>query len=409
MSEYNLPNRTNDVAIQPNVSGIKNKLSWEWLKNYATFRAGIEVYIYYFKSKGVTNQLKVPPVRGGAPDFGKTDLFQEVPINFSAENYVIENYYDNSFRFYGIEFVPGIHLSYLSRTKELTTDPRFLLSYRTFWDMTLSSSIGWYSSFPQVNFFIFNQPFNQQPQVSTADYIKSEKSRHIVVGIEQQLPLGFSVKTEGFFNTYTRLLETDTQQGQGRLFRNSREVQVYGAELLLRFDAKIKDYNLYGWASYTYSDSISKSGLPLTVDPNGDKYFSSSFNQAHSVKLVAGFVFGKNTIGARFQLTSGFPYTDIVGAQKNNIANIERYSPIYGSPYTNTYPIAHSLDLRYSRTHTYKWGSVTWYIEVINSYYNRPENNLVWNYNKPYGADNPALKVNQASVIIPNFGVEIKF
>ena len=410
LSANNLPDRINDISIRPNVIGIKDKLSWEWLKNYATLRTGFDVNYYYFKSQGTTSQLKTRLVSSGQPDFGNNNLFEQVPVSFNAENFVVEGYADNSFKFFGVDFTPGVHASYLHRTKELRTDPRILLSYKTPWDTVISSSVGWYSSFPQVNFFIFNQPFNQQPQVSIANYIKSERGRHIVGGIEQKFLEDYSIKVEGFYNTYSNLLENDTQQGNGRLFRNSGAVEVYGAEFLFRFDSKIKTHNLYGWVSYTYSHSIATTGLPLTVDPNGDKYFRSSFDQTHSIKLVAGYKFKSNTIGARFQLVSGNPYTGIIGAQRNNIPGIERYSPVYGTPYGEQYPLSHSLDIRYSRTHTYKWGSITWYIEAINTYYYQPRNQQGWNYNYDYSAGaNPTLRINPASVIIPNFGVEIKF
>ena len=407
-SDVGLSKHEIDVSVRPNVLGIKDKLSWEWLKNYAILRTGFDISYYYFKSKGASVQnLNIPSINihSSIPNAQPT----QVPINFNAENFVVEGYADNSFKFFGINFTPGVHASYLHRTKELRTDPRILLSYKTPWDTVISSSVGWYSSFPQVNFFIFNQPFNQQPQVSIANYIKSEKGRHIVGGIEQKFLEDYSIKVEGFYNTYSNLLENDTQQGNGRLFRNSGAVEVYGAEFLFRFDSKIKTHNLYGWVSYTYSHSIATTGLPLTVDPNGDKYFRSSFDQTHSIKLVAGYKFKSNTIGARFQLVSGNPYTGIIGAQRNNIPGIERYSPVYGTPYGEQYPLSHSLDIRYSRTDTYKWGSITWYIEVLNAYYSQPRNQQGWNYNLDYAPSrNPTLGISP-STFYPSGGVEIRF
>ena len=150
--------------------------------------------------------------------------------------------------------------------------------------------------------------------------------------------------------------------------------------------------------------------MDILNNPYGRQYLSSEFEQPHSLKWVMGYIFGKNNIGLRFEVNSGFPYTPIISSTSDNIPGLERYSPVYGEPFSQRFPIDHRLDIRYTRTSIYKWGSIDWYIEIINVYFNRPPAQQTWNYNFPFQEGvNPELESSPFSLIIPNFGVEIRF
>lgn len=398
-----------NLQVYPNIFGLKDKLKLDWA-SYATLRAALEYNLYYFKSSGQTQQLIASPGSTGQPDLGNSGIFRTVPVNFTDQNHLASAYVENKFQFGNLKFVPGLRSDFLSRTRTATFDPRGLVSYEFPSETTIAVAAGQYQSYPQVNTFYFNQVFNYQPQVVVADYLQPERSIHKTVGIEQKLnPLIF--KLEGFMNDFDRLLENNTVTTSGQYFANTGELRARGVEFMIRKDKSNQQTELYGWISYTYTQ-----GERLRAGQWG----KFEFEQPHSLKLVAGFRWGANTIGAQFQLYSGFPYTPITGSScspspyncdSSSSSYNPRYSPTSSSDaYSGRYPFSHRLDIRYTRKAAYKWGYFSWYIEVINIYNYAAASQQKWNYNQPYSASNPQIQVPDGVLtIIPYFGLEWRF
>ncbi|GAB4428211.1 MAG: TonB-dependent receptor plug domain-containing protein [Turneriella sp.] len=398
-----------DLKVYPNIFGIKDKLRLDWSEN-ATLRLAAEYNLFYFKSVGQTQQATGVLPSTGQPDLGNSALFQTVPVNFDDQNHVLSAYAENKFQFGGFRFVPGVRTDFLARTKNTTLDPRALISYEFPTETTISVAGGQYQSYAQTNTFYFNRVFNYQPQVVVADYLKPERAFHRTVGLEQKFN-PFALKLEGFMNDFDRLLEANgaaVAQATGQYFANSGELRARGIEVFLRKDKEDKANEFYGWLSYTYTQSERRR--------NGS-WGPFEFEQPHSVKLVAGYRWGANTLGAQFQLFSGFPYTPIVGgACTGGVYNCTtpettRYSPQYSTDlYSSRFVPSHRLDIRYTRKTAYKWGYFSWYIEVINIYNYVAPNQQRWNYNQPFSASNPVVKVPDGAItIIPYFGLEWRF
>lgn len=395
-----------DLQVYPNILGLKDKFKLEWA-DFATLRAAVEYNLFYFKSSGQTQQLTRATGNSGQPDLGDSGLFQTVPVNFNDKNHVASGYAENKFQFGGFRFVPGIRSDFLLRTKTATFDPRGLIAYEFPSETTLAVAAGQYQSFAQVNTFYFNQVFNYQPQVVVADYLKPERAIHRTVGVEQKLG-AYRFKVEGFMNDFDRLLESNIGATNGEYFKNSGELRARGVEVLIRKDKSDKATEFYGWVSYTYTQ--------------GERFRSGQwgrfeFEQPHSLKLVAGFRWGANTIGAQFQLYSGFPYTPIVGGNCTggvytcSSPETTRYSYVESADkYSGRYPFSHRLDIRYTRKTAYKWGYFSWYIEVINIYNYAAASQQKWNYNQPYSDSNPKIQVPDGVLtLIPYFGLEWRF
>ena len=403
--------KTLDINIRPNLYELKNISEFFWYKDIAFLKFGLESIFYHFQSNGFTQSI-ASFGRINMPDFLRDDLFRRVDINFSKTNMIFSSFVENTFDIYNLKIVTGIHLAYLDLNQVFTYDPRLLLSYGFDWEMIISAGYGLYSSFPQANYFLFNRPFNQQPEVARSAYIQPEKARHISVGIEQSFPI-FSVKMEGFYNTFWDQLISNPDRSSSRVFINSASIRSAGFEFLIRLAKDERRDTFYGWLSYTFTNSIQNKNITdLESSPYSDQWLTSQYEQPHSLKLVMGYIFGQNNIGLRFELNSGLLYTPIIRNSDPTLiaGRYNRYSPVYGKPYSERFPINHRLDLRYTRTSIFNWGSIDWYLEVINVYFYRPYTQLNWNYNKPYASgQNPTLGVSFLSYIIPNFGVEIRF
>ncbi len=395
-----------DVKIYPNIFGLKDKMKLDWA-DFATLRLAAEYNLYYFKSAGQTQQQTGASASTGQPDLGNSSQFQTVPVNFNDNNHVLSAYAENKFQFGGLRFVPGVRSDFLARTRTATVDPRGLISYEFPSETTISVAGGQYQSFAQVNTFYFNRVFNYQPQVVVADYLKPERSFHRTVGVEQRFGL-YVFKVEGFMNDFDRLLQSATDTSSGRFFSNDGALRTRGAEFFIRRDKEDKETDFYGWLSYTYTQS------ERLRFGNWGRFENE---QPHSFKLVAGFRFGANTIGAQFQLFAGFPYTPIVGASCTQSYDCSagsdnvRYSPTYSTDlYSQRFATSHRLDIRYTRKTAYKWGYFSWYIEVINIYNYQAPNQQRWNYNQPFSESNPKVGVaDGALTIIPYFGLEWRF
>jgi hypothetical protein len=201
-----------------------------------------------------------------------------------------------------------------------------------------------------------------------------------------------------------------------------------GAELSLKKNLREGQDGIFAWASYTFSFSRFKSGLPngpgyagnplnmIAGDSYGDMWIKYQFEQPHSVKLTGGYVLGNHTFGGRFQFYSSFPYTPIIGGTYDDVyfaqTGGDRWKPVYGARNSRRFPAQHSLDIRYSYRINTSWGYVRWYIEIINVYNNVPVERERWRWDRPPGPDNPSTRKNSGEGglgIIPNFGVEVKF
>ena len=77
---------------------------------------------------------------------------------------------------------------------------------------------------------------------------------------------------------------------------------------------------------------------------------------------------------------------------------------------SENFPPFWQLDLRYTRRIPHSWGSISWYVEIINIFMNK-EHEYKWYWDRPYAeGSNPVVrKQKEGLAFIPNFGVEVKF
>lgn len=392
----------------PHIMGAKNSFALRLPGYVGELKGALELTYYHFTSEGkylVANEA-------GYIDPGDDGAITAYPYDVKFTNIIAGGYLEHHFTQGNFKFVPSVRAEYLEGTDFYTFDPRILLSYEFDSETTVSYAGGKYSGFYQTNPFAFQ--FDPQ-FVSQGDHLEPEKSWHNAVGIEQVIGL-YTVSIEGFYNYfydqvhsyYSYILDGKEVRGI-----NSGERLSRGIEIMVRKDRREGVSGLFGWASYTYNISKSKSGLPTDFDESGDKWINYMYDQRHSLKIVAGYQHKRHTYSARFQLYSSFPYTEIIGYEESPPGS-GRYAPIYDEANENEkrFPVDHRLDLRYSYRTGYEWGHVSWYVEVINVY--GPFREAIveqrWRYDRPYGEDNPELTAERGELtIIPNFGVEVKF
>ena len=408
--------------IYPHIYGIKDDFSLEWWKRRSGLRGNIEYTLYHFTATGMSiieNSSEV--------GFDPTDnnLMRTEPLDLKFVNHAFGGYFDNKFTVSRFTFVPGIRFDYYLGSKELTIDPRGIISYIFPTDTTISMAGGQYSSHFQLNPYMFSFA----PEICDMDYANPEKAYHSVIAVEQEAGL-FTIGAELYYNyfkdiaiAYPHYVDEEYRMGL-----NSAKVKVKGFEIMIQKDKAEGTDDFFGWFSYTYNRSKDKSGITGNrflkdsvtgdyyesnekFDPNGNNWLTSNEERKHSLKLVLGYQFkSAHTISCRFQLYTSPAYTPIVDSEETP-PGTGRYEPIYSEKINSMhFNPDHRMDVRYTYKTNYEWGYVSWYIEIIDIYGLHFEHSQSeeWAYNKPYKkGDNPYLKKD--NTFMPNFGVEVKF
>jgi hypothetical protein len=422
MSNVNAPAALKNYSVNstPYMLGLKNNFSWEWWKGKAELRGNFEATLYYFKAEGKTiysNQMT------GIPDISGGLKFVDLDVNFF--NSTVGGYIDNKFTFGGFTIIPGVRADYVIYSNQFTIDPRMSMSYEFETKTTIAAAGGMYSSFYQVNPFVFN---DNSDIVKLGSWVKPERAVHAALSLQQKVSY-FLFSLEGFYNYYYDLFRNypHFEDGEFRQGQSTGEVQAYGLEFMIKKDRAESQNDYFGWVSYTWTQVRERSGITGNkisssdvYDPNALNWMPSGYEMEHALKIVFGYKYNSHTFSARYQLYTSFPYTPIIDGKLSPNPTppgfSDRYVPVYSTAVNSAHSdIDHRLDIRYSHRTTYSWGYVNWYIEIINIYgflVNRNTGER-WKYNQPYSPGvnpTPSYSIGTRNLsVIPNFGVEVKF
>ncbi len=407
-----------NITSLPYVFGLKDRMKIQLINKVLELRGGPEYTLYHFIARGKTLQNNA---LNDGWDPADPDQFIPIVLDENTTNQTIGGYIEAKLTIGGLTFVPGYRSEYLDRSKELTWDPRGMLSYEFPTRTTLSVAAGKYSYFFQTN----PNLFDFLPHIAKiGEQLESEKALHRVAGIEQAIGM-WTIKLEGFYNNFWNLAESFphyTSDGEFLEGITSGKLKAYGFEVLIKKDLREDQNGIFGWANYTYTQSKYKSGLPWIEDymgipgndlgdQYGDLYIDSDYEQEHAFKLVLGYRHNRHQLSGKFQYYTSMPYYPIVGADQDTTypGPGDRYVPVYGTPNSARFEADHRLDLRYTYKINHSWGYISWYIELINVYNHMPKTTQEWDYRYDYSASNPKIVETEGLTIIPNFGVEVKF
>jgi len=403
--------------LNANIFGFKNNFSLEYLKDFLTFDASIEYASYPFRATGKSVIPNGFIGNGNAIDLADTTAFSSIVLNEAPNNYTWGGFAQQEVKLGWLNIVPAVRIDYLSLTKDVTIDPRVIAVLDLPSETTISAAYGHYSSFFQTSPFVFTTA----PSVASLVDALPEKAIHRTAGIQQSY-LEYSLKVEGFYNTFGSLATPNGVSDNTIIGESNGARKAYGIEVMLKKSANMKRIlDIFGWVNYTYTQSKEKTGL--VADPLGDTWLDAAYENVHALKIILGVKYKSHELGFRFQYFTQFPNIPIVGddggipfqriASDNSTVNSVRFGPVYDTPKNQIrFAPNHQLDVRYTYQTTHTWGYVRFYVEVINIYGYQPIREETWKYNQPYNsASNPVLTRSNAidSIPLPNFGVEVKF
>jgi hypothetical protein len=247
--------------------------------------------------------------------------------------------------------------------------------------------------------------------IGTDSLSPMSRARHYVLGVERWVTPSRSFRIEGFYKRYSQLLEPnpfDDPQRRGDELLPVRGWSTGGDFLLRQFESGKGSGRFSGWLAYTYT-------LNSRVDANGYRFFPSQ-DRRHDVNVVSSWRFPKYTLGARFNLATGTPYTRVLG-EFDRI----RYDPRNGSYTTfsnlpdvvfltgprngERLPITQRLDVSVTRNFLPRRLTVTPYVSVMNLY----DQHNIFGYAYDYTTAPPKrIKLPQLPMF-PTFGLSMSW
>lgn len=200
--------------------------------------------------------------------------------------------------------------------------------------------------------------------------LKPQSAAHALLGFEATPIDRLTVSAEGFYKYLFNQAEPSddrtvryTDKGKGR---------AYGFDALVRLNPGGR---LIGWIAYTYTRSE-------IWDFKTTAWRKSDYDQSHLLNILVSYELPKHwTIGARFRLTSGFPYTPVDRAVYD--ADLDRYVAVASKNINSErLPLFHQLDIRVDKEWVFDAWKFGMYLEIQNVYYAKNSEGIVYNYDR---------------------------
>ncbi len=230
---------------------------------------------------------------------------------------------DGSIEFFTRAIIePSVRIHYYNDQNQVMLEPR-LRAKLNFDRVSFQASAGRYSqnlitAVSDRDVVQLFQAYLAAPNQSVAnqqiDGHFLQVATHLVGGVQVELIPGLSTEVEGWYKNFEQV----TNINRRRLFPTDAQFlietgQAYGVDFILKYQVrKLYLYATYGWARVTRDD--------------GTQTYNPVFDRRHNVNFVGNYRIGqlrakddgrplssKWEIGTRFQLGSGFPFTQTQG------------------------------------------------------------------------------------------------
>lgn len=215
---------------------------------------------------------------------------------------------------------PGIRLPYYASLGEFSFEPRLGLKYNLLDATRIKLGAGLYSQNiistsnerDVVNLF---NGFISGPDESFQDFngenvtTRLQKSRHLTLGVEQDIGRFLQLNVEGYFKDFTQLVVINRNKTLSSQSDFSTEIgEAFGID----FSAKYDIPKWYFWATYS---------LGFVNRFDGEQDFPTLFDRRHNVNFLATYTTGADNdilISLRWNYGSGFPFTKTQAFFNNN-------------------------------------------------------------------------------------------
>ncbi|HEU0029215.1 MAG TPA: TonB-dependent receptor [Kofleriaceae bacterium] len=237
---------------------------------------------------------------------------------------------------------PGVRVEYYNHLRTTRVLPRVQLAWAR-GPVSLHGALG-----------IYARDLDQAEGIATT--LRPETAMQATTSAEVVLTDGVTLAGSAFA-TARRDLVIEDPETLDLPYRSGAHGRSRGGELMLR---AVRGES-FAWLAYTYTRSKRDDGEMTVIRPTAS-------DQPHVVTAVASTRRGAWRFGARWQLASGLPYTEVVGA--TYVPDVDRYVPTLGAAFAARYPTSHQLDVRVERTWQRKGYRIVGFLDVANTYRN---------------------------------------
>jgi len=263
---------------------------------------------------------------------------------------------------------PGLRIQYYASMSEISPEPRLGIKYNINEILRFKMAAGIYSqNLVSANsdrdvvnlFYGFLSGDLNLPTTFKGENIthKLQKSEHLIAGFEVDVTKKIDLNVEGYLKNFSQLSTINRNKIYDDNAINSSKPDylkkdfvietgyAYGVDLLVKYDNK----RIYVWFVYS---------LGWVKRDDGVQIYNPHYDRRHNINLVTTYKFGKQdswNISARWNLGSGFPFTQTAGFYENpdlfNNINYPYWQSngslgiIYGDLNTGRLPYYHRLDL----------------------------------------------------------------
>jgi TonB family protein len=283
----------------------------------------------------------------------------------------------------GWTVVPSLRSdTWLGYWKGWSLDPRLATRVQVSSQVALLAAGGLYSQAPF---------FDEISESFGNPSLGPNRGAHALAGVEWRPLERLSVVAKGFYKHSFDL--TEPVDDRTVRYDNSGVGRAYGADLLVRVDPGGR---FFGWIAYSFVVSERR-------DFQNGGWRPSEVDQRHVLNVLGSYDLGWGwSLGARFRLATGYPYTPVTAAAYD--ADADRWSPLpTDAPVSGRLPAFHSLDLRVDKEWRFDAWLLAAYLEVQNVYNRRNPEGIQYNYDYSQSAVSPGLP------ILPVLGVRAEF
>jgi len=206
---------------------------------------------------------------------------------------------------------PGLRMQYYASLGEFSLEPRLGLKWNVLEGTRVKAAAGFYtqnviSTSNERDVVSLFTGFLSGPESQFNDLngerttSKLQKSRHLILGVEQDITENLQLNVEGYIKDFPQLIVVNrnkTSVTQSDF--STEEGQAYGVD----FSAKYETPNWYIWATYT---------LGFVNRFDGEQEFPTIFDRRHNVNFLTTYTFGEDSdwqVSVRWNFGSGFPFT----------------------------------------------------------------------------------------------------
>jgi hypothetical protein len=251
----------------------------------------------------------------------------------------------------------GIRVDVFARNRAVVPEPRAQARLTVAEGTAVLAAGGLYSRAPE----------NQDEALQAS--LAPERAWQGSLGLERTVAPGVTLQATGYYAAKSDLIVPALDPSHG-YYDNSGAGRSYGGELLVRARTR----RFFGWAAYTLGHSERR-------DHPGEPWRLFDDDQTHNLVVLGSLKVGARwQLGARFQYTSGLPYTPVMGAVFSSDSNT--YTPMYGPVNSQRASAQHQVDLRVDHIWTFASWKLSAYLDVANVYMNAAA--VEYTYNRDY-------------------------